>query len=48
MARGTLEYVGRAILGISLDTLDTAKENKYADAIREIKCEYACSWLGPS
>ncbi|TFK83083.1 cytochrome P450 [Polyporus arcularius HHB13444] len=36
MARGTLEYVGRAVLGISLDMLDTMKSDKYADAIRTV------------
>ncbi|RPD61378.1 cytochrome P450 [Lentinus tigrinus ALCF2SS1-6] len=36
MARGTLEYVGRAVLGISLDMLDTMKSNKHADAIRAV------------
>ncbi len=38
MARGTLEYVGRAVLGISLDMLDTMKSDKYADAIRTVAC----------
>ncbi|KAI0703705.1 cytochrome P450 [Cerioporus squamosus] len=36
MARGTLEYVGRAMLGISLDMLDTMKSNEHADAIRAV------------
>ncbi|RPD61381.1 cytochrome P450 [Lentinus tigrinus ALCF2SS1-6] len=36
MARGTLEYVARAVLGITLDTLDTTKTNAHADAIRAV------------
>ena len=38
MARGTLEYVSRAVLGVSLDMLDTMKSNDYADAIRAVSC----------
>ena len=40
MARGTLEYVGQGVLGVSLDVFDTSASGDYADyanAIRAIK-----------
>lgn len=33
IAKGTLEYVARGVLGISLDTLNSTSENAHADAI---------------
>lgn len=36
IAKGTLEYVARGVLGISLDTLNSASENAHADAIRGV------------
>ncbi len=41
IAGGTLQYVGKAVLGISLDTMGPRGNNGYADVIRNIR--YATS-----
>ncbi|KAH9899237.1 cytochrome P450 [Cubamyces lactineus] len=37
LRRGTLEYVGRGILGVKLDSLDSAKANAYTSAICNVQ-----------
>ncbi|KAH9941748.1 cytochrome P450 [Epithele typhae] len=36
MGRGTIEYVGQAVLGISFGALDPQNSNEYVDAIRNV------------
>ncbi|KAI0654410.1 cytochrome P450 [Cubamyces menziesii] len=37
LRRGTLEYVGRGVLGVNLDSLDPAKANAYTSAICNVQ-----------
>ena len=37
MSRGTIEYVGRAVLGISFGVLDPKQSHEYVDAIRGVQ-----------
>lgn len=38
IARGTIEYVGQAVLGVSFGPLDPGQPHEYIDAIRKIQC----------
>ena len=36
MARGTIEYVGQAVLGVSFGVLDPNTKHEYVDVIRNV------------
>lgn len=40
LGKGTIEYVGRGILGVNFDSLEPAKTNQYTDTIRNV--QYVC------
>lgn len=43
LGKGTIEYVGRGILGVSFDSLEPAKTNKYTDTIRNVQYVRPCA-----